>query len=167
MPTTTSPTRTPSGEYDFELVPNEKGQLELRRVGQEDVVDVRVRRAFPWSHPELFISVRAKDGKEVLMVDDLSALPAKQAAAIKSALSTHTLIPKVRRILSLERAFDHQDWQVETDRGTVSFRVQEREDVRFLDDGRFVVKDADGNLYELPPLETLDPRSRKHLEFLI
>jgi hypothetical protein len=56
---------------------------------------------------------------------------------------------------------------VQTDRGPIEFRVQEREDIRFLPDGRFNVRDADGNVYELPPLATLDESSRKALAPLV
>jgi hypothetical protein len=45
--------------------------------------------------------------------------------------------------------------------------VQEREDIRFLPDGRFSIKDADGNIYELRPLSDLDEHSRRALEPLI
>jgi hypothetical protein len=45
--------------------------------------------------------------------------------------------------------------------------VQEREDIRFMPDGRFAVKDADGNLYELPPMKELDEESRRALEAVV
>ena len=33
----------------FELITDAQGKLNLRRPGQEDVKDVRIRRSFPWS----------------------------------------------------------------------------------------------------------------------
>ena len=58
-------------------------------------------------------------------------------------------------------------WKVQTDRGPAEFRVQEREDIRFLPDGRFRIKDADGNVYEMPSLTGLDDRSRRAVEPLM
>jgi hypothetical protein len=155
----------PPGE--FELFANEKGQWVLRRPGQDDLAEVRVRRAFPWSNPERYASVRNKEGKEVLLIPDLNQLPSAVAEAVRTALRTASLVPKIVRITKLQTEFGHQQWEVETDRGSTAFRVQEREDVRFLPDGRFSVKDADGNIYELPPVEQLDAPSRKLLDFLI
>lgn len=149
---------------DFDLTLTAKGQWMLVRPGKEDLTDVRVRRAFPWSAAEQFISVRGKDGKEVLMIESLTDLPADLAERVREALRRTSLVPKVTRIEKLKLQFGFQSWAVETTAGPVEFRVQEREDLRFLPDGRFTVKDADGNLYEIPRLEDLDPASRKLLE---
>ena len=54
---------------------------------------------------------------------------------------------RVRRVDEIDVRFGYQQWKVQTDRGPIEFRVQEREDIRFLPDGRFSVKDADGNVY--------------------
>lgn len=152
---------------DFDLSTNPKGQLVLHRPGQEDIAEVRIRRAFPWSDPDKYVSIRNKEGKEVLLVDDLNSVKPDVREKLRVALAGTTLIPRISRIADLDRQFGHQDWTVETDRGPRSFRVQEREDVRFLPDGRLTVKDADGNIYEMPPYDNLDLRSRQLLEFMI
>ena len=77
------------------------------------------------------------------------------------------LIPKITRIDHVDVRFGFQQWNVQTDRGPIEFRVQEREDIRFMNDGRFSIKDADGNVYELAPLDKLDDHSRKAVEALI
>ena len=56
---------------------------------------------------------------------------------------------------------------MQTDRGPAEFRVQEREDIRFLHDGRFSIKDADGIVYELASLEKLDEASRRAIRPLL
>jgi hypothetical protein len=152
---------------DFDLSTNAKGQLVLHRPSEEDLPEVRIRRAFPWSDADRFVSIRNKEGKEVLLIEDLAQLPPALAEKIRTSLGQSTLIPHITRITDLQTQFGYQSWTVETSGGPRSFRVQEREDVRFLPDGRLTVKDADGNLYELPPVENLDPRSQKLLEFLI
>ncbi|HLL88705.1 MAG TPA: DUF1854 domain-containing protein, partial [Tepidisphaeraceae bacterium] len=106
----------------------------------------------------------SSEGKELLLIDDLAALPASARDAIERQLAATQFIPKVTRIREVDTRFGHQLWDVDTDRGPAKFRVQEREDVRFLDDGRLRVKDADGNVYELPALDTLDEASRRAIE---
>ena len=58
----------------FDLAKDEQGRLVLRRPGMDDVVDVRLRRAFPWSEPGRFLSVRDAEGKELLLIDSLGPL---------------------------------------------------------------------------------------------
>lgn len=151
----------------FELLPDSHGKLTLKRTGQEDVADVRIRRAFPWSTPGHYISIRSSEGKELVMVEDLTQLPGKQKQIVEQYLDSTTFIPRIVRIDSVDVRFGHQIWRVQTDRGPAEFRVQEREDIRFLSDGRFTIKDADGNIYEMPSLDQLDDSSRKAIEALV
>ena len=151
----------------FELSVDEKSKLVLRRPGEEDVADVRIRRAFPWSDPDHFVSIRSSDGKELLLIEDVAALPTEQRRMIESSLAATVLIPRITRIDSIDVRFGFQQWRVQTDRGPIEFRVQEREDIRFLPDGRFTLRDADGNVYELPKLDELDDASRRALEPLV
>jgi hypothetical protein len=152
---------------DFDLKQDSQGRLVLIRPGMEDAVDVRIRRAFPWSSPSKHISIRAKDGKEILIVDDLENLPAPLRKTIEQYLSSTSLIPRIQRIVQVDVRFGFQQWSVQTDRGPADFRVQEREDIRFMPDGRFSIKDADGNLYELPPLNSLDEMSQSAVEAVV
>jgi len=151
----------------FEVIQNERGQLVLRRPDHDDVVDVRVRRAFPWSSKERYVSIRSSDGKELVFVEDLNTLPANQRKLVEQWLASTSFIPIITRVISVDVRFGFQQWKVETDRGPTEFRVQEREDIRFLHDGRFSIKDADGNIYELQRLATLDEVSRKAIESVI
>jgi hypothetical protein len=151
----------------FDLVADAKGRWVLKRPGKPDVEEVRIRRAFPWSLPDQFVSIRGKDGKELLMIEKLSDLEPQLADKVRAALHLGSLIPKIKRIIKLELQFGHQLWQTETDRGMLEFRVQEREDIRFLSDGRFSVKDAYGNIYELPAERDMDPQTLKLIQQMI
>ena len=151
----------------FELTINAKGQLVLSRPGEDDVTDVRVRRAFPLTHASRHVSVRSADGKEILLIDDLADVPPAARATIESALADGTFVPRISRVESVDVRFGYQQWAVQTDRGPAAFRVQEREDIRFLSDGRFRLKDVDGTIYELPALADLDDASRRAVEPLV
>ena len=156
-----------SDPQTFELIEDEMHRLTLRRAGEEDVKDVRIRRAFPWSQPGRHISIRTSEGKELLLIDDIAGLDSALRARIEHWLETHSFIPKIVHIDEVDVRFGYQQWKVQTDRGPIEFRVQEREDIRFLPDGRYSIRDADGNIYELPPRQQLDEHSRKALEPLI
>lgn len=149
-----------------ELLRNDKGQWLLRHDGQE-TADVRVRLAFPWSNPGRFVSIRSPEGKELLLIEDLAGADPDLRRAVEQALAQGSFIPRIQKIIDIDVRFGHQEWSVITDRGPAGFRVQEREDIRFLPDGRFSVKDADGNIYELPRLDGLDDHSRRAVEQLL
>jgi len=151
----------------FDLVEDEMHRLTLRRAGQEDAADVRIRRAFPWSQPGRHISIRTSDGKELLLIDDITGLGPDLRARIERWLDTHSFIPRIMRISEVDVRFGYQQWKVQTDRGPIEFRVQEREDIRFLPDGRFSIRDADGTVYEMPRLDQLDSHSRRAVEPLL
>ncbi len=151
----------------FQLISDHQGKLTLRRSGAQDVIDVCIRRAFPWSRPDRFICVRDHEDKELLLIEDVSTLPARERELIEQSLGASVFIPSITRVDGVDVRFGYQQWKVQTDRGPADFRVQEREDIRFLPDGRFTLKDADGNVYELPRLDALDEHSRKAVEPLI
>jgi hypothetical protein len=151
----------------FSLDTDAQGRLILKRPGQEDAGDVRIRRAFPWTNPSRSISVRSKEGKELILIESLEELPADVRMTISRWLDATSFIPKITRVVNVDVRFGFQQWKVITDRGPAEFRVQEREDIRFMPDGRFSVKDADGNLYELGALQSLDEASRRAIESLV
>jgi hypothetical protein len=154
-------------DQPFELITDPQGKLILRRPGQEDAQDVRIRRAFPWSRPDRLISIRSAEGKELLLIEDLGGIPAEQGQIITQHLDATTFVPRILHVEAVDVSFGHQNWRVMTDRGPIEFRVQEREDIRFLHDGRFTIKDADGNIYEMPRLDQLDEKSRRAVESLV
>jgi hypothetical protein len=151
----------------FELVEDESSKLVLRRPGQDDASDVRLRRAFPWTMPRRFISIRSSDGKELQLIENLDDLKPDQQRLVERWLDQYSFIPKILIVKDVDVRFGYQQWTVETDRGPKQFRVQEREDIRFLHDGRFSIKDADGNVYELTSLHKLDDTSRRAVETLL
>lgn len=151
----------------FTLTRDAANRLILHRPDQPDVEDVLVRRAFPWSNPQRHISIRGSDGRELVHIEHLEQVPQETRRLIEESLSSSIFVPKIQRIYSVDVSFGYQRWKVHTDRGPTEFRVQEREDIRFLPDGRFSIRDVDGNVYEMPRLEELEDASRRAAEAVI
>ena len=151
----------------FELFADDQARLVLRRPGKDDVVDVRLRRAFPWSMPMGFVSVRDAEGKELLLIESLELLDVGRRKTIEAWLASSSFVPRILSVEDVDVRFGYQQWKVRTDRGRAEFRVQEREDIRFLPDGRFRIKDADGTVYEMVSLSQLDEASRRAVESII
>ena len=151
----------------FDLSLDEQGRLVLKRPGKDDVVDVRLRRAFPWSKSNGFVSVRDSEGKELMLLEDCEHLDDGRRKMVEDWLAGASFVPRIVAVEDVDVRFGYQQWKVRTDRGPAEFRVQEREDIRFLPDGRFRIKDADGTVYEMVSLAQLDEPSRKAVESLI
>lgn len=111
--------------------------------------------------------MRDSAGKEVFLIESLAALPSEVRATVERALGDSSFIPTIRRVDSINMDFGYQIWTVDTDRGPATFRVQEREDVRYLPDGRFSVKDVEGNVYVVPKLETMDEHSQRAMSVIV
>ena len=154
-------------EATFDLIEDDTGNLKLLRTGEEAVEKVRIRRAFPWSKPDEFISIRNSEGKELLLLETLAGVAPSVRETIERQLGDTIFIPTITRVDKIDVTFGFQQWHVQTDRGPAEFRVQEREDIRFLPDGRFRIKDADGTVYEMVNLSQLDEASRRAVEALI
>lgn len=134
------------------------------RIGDELIPDVRPVRALPISNPNKYIFFFDKDGEEVGMIQDPSKLDKNSKKVLFEELELIYFIPKIKKIYSLVERYGASSWEVETDIGRKRFEVQERENIRVLQGRRVVIKDVDGNLYEIPDYHKLDPSSRALLE---
>jgi hypothetical protein len=148
----------------FELARDDENRLVLRRPGREDARNVAVRRELPWASPQQRVSIHTADGTELLRIEDIRELPEGQRALIEEALSSGIFVPRIQRVLGVDRSSGQQQWHVITDRGETRFCVQERADIRALPDGRLSIRDVDGNVYEMPPPGELDEESRRTVE---
>ncbi|MBE3577646.1 MAG: DUF1854 domain-containing protein [Limnochordales bacterium] len=134
------------------------------RVGHEEWKGVRVALAFPLTMRDRYIVVKDRDGKEIGIVKDLAELGEESQRVVREELAKAYFIPKITRINSIEEQFGITTWKVETDRGPRVFEVRERRDVRFIGPDHLIIKDVDGNRYEIVNLRQLDPASLSRLE---
>jgi hypothetical protein len=140
------------------------GDLTLLDGDRQVATGCGVERCFPWSLPDEYLSIRDKDGKELLTLRRLADSPEDVRRLVSEELGVQEFIPRIRRILSVEDSFDVMIWKVETDRGPIEFLVKEDEDIRALEDDRAVIRDHRGMVFEIPSLSALDPRSRAFVE---
>lgn len=152
--------------WSLRLRTDDRGRMYVVRDGFDEQ-QVIAKRAFPWSKPGEFISLRNKDGNELAMIESLRSVPSEARAQLEAFLSSGTFIPKIRRIERINMEHGYQLWDVETEAGTLQLRVQEREDIRFLSETRFSVKDANGNVYEIADVNALDEQSQRELSRVV
>lgn len=152
---------------DFDLYYDEWGNLVLVDAAQVRHAGVVPVRAFPMSAPADGISICAADGRELVWIEHLDALPVKLRRTLDDALSAREFVPIVVRIVKARIEGEGSVWQVETDRGPTEFRVKHEEDVRRLGLERILFTDVLGIRYLIPCVHKLDLASRRWLELFI
>jgi len=155
-----------SGRAAIERVEvDEAGRLVVHLAGSDEpIVDARVTRCFPWSLPQRYVSVLDAEGEEIALLETLDELNEACRRVVERQLATKIFNPVIRRVTDHKHEFGITSVTAETDRGTVTFQVRSRDDVRMLSPTRALFRDADGNIYELSDVTRLDAASRRRLE---
>lgn len=129
------------------------------------IEDLEPRRLFPVTNEDMFITLLDREEKEVAFVRDLTELDERSADVLRACFKEYYRVPRITRLLESEEKFGSLTWRVETDRGTVSFRIRNRHsDIKCFADKRILVRDTNDNRYEIPDYRELDAHSR-HLLF--
>jgi uncharacterized protein DUF1854 len=137
------------------------GQLWAVR-GETECV-VRVRRAFPWSEPGRFISLRDAGDREFALVAEPQALDAESRAALEAALEAAGFVFGITAVTEIEEEVEIRTWRVATQQGARTFQTRLDEWPRPLPGGGLLIRDVAGDLYRIDNLATLDGRSRELL----
>ena len=131
--------------------------------GEDKCLTVEVVMGFPLTDSEQFISFfEVKDGKrdkEIGIIEDMSKLDSKSRKLLKTELKRVYFMPRITKINRLKENHGSMEFDVETDKGKRTFETRHKEDIRRLTGGRVVIKDADGNRYEILDYMKLDSRS--------
>ena len=126
--------------------------------------NVEAVRSFPLTDSNKYISLLDDEEKEIGIIQDLKQLPRESEKILRSELQKRYFMPKITKIHKLDGEFGVTQWIVETNRGPVTFSMRTRYDVVSLENGKVLIKDVDGNRYEIENYHRLDPDSMALLE---
>ncbi|MBQ8641025.1 MAG: DUF1854 domain-containing protein [Clostridia bacterium] len=154
------------------------GLISLKIVNAEGETEeferVVIRRSFPVTAPNEFLSVREPDtrkkgrGSEIGMIRDLSVFDKDTVALINAELDLRYFTPEIKRITAAKEKFGYCYWEADTSAGHVSFVLNNPfSNIRKLEDGRILIADMDGNCFLIPDPEALDRQSYKVIEIYI
>lgn len=116
-------------------------------------------RSFPISETVRYITLLDSEGNEIGIVEDVRKLTPQSRDVLMEELQKRYFMPKITKINSLDGQFGVTTWSVETTQGDVEFGMRTRYDIVTLENGRVLIKDADGNRYEIENYNKLDPKS--------
>jgi hypothetical protein len=123
-----------------------------------------VHGAFPLSNPGKMILIRDTEGNEVEILDDVHDLEKHSRRIIKEELEKSYFMPTIRNILSDSEKLGVVTWNVMTNRGEKTFEIRNvRQNIRKVGNGRMIVKDVDGNRYQIKNAFGLPPKAQEIL----
>lgn len=131
---------------------------------------IAVHRCFPFSAPDLYISIREPegDGREIGLIEDLKSLPEDIRAMLEEQMAIRYFIPRIHHIREIREEYGYSYWDVTTDRGPCRFTVRiGGGTVYAVGESRYLVNDLDGNRFEIPDIYKLTPRELKKLDLFI
>ena len=121
-------------------------------------------RTFPLTQPDQYISLLDAHKNELGLIEDINQLQKADQTLLTEELQKCYFMPRITKIHSLEGQFGVTQWEAETDSGSVFFDLRSRNDITSLDGGRILIRDIDGNRYEIANYHQLDPKSIALLE---
>jgi hypothetical protein len=124
---------------------------------------VRAVRCFPWSEGDRFISLRDAQNHEVALIDSLDQLDAGSRVALERALAVARFVLQITAVFEIDEDYEIRAWKVRTAHGVRSFQTALDTWPRRAAGGGHLIEDVAGDVYLIPPLDQLDPVSRKLL----
>ncbi len=158
--------------------PSAGGLISLKIInaeGEEEFFErVVIRRSFPVTAPNEFLSVREPDtrakgrGAEIGMIRDIRLFDQKTVDLINAELAVRYFTPVISKITSAKEKFGYNYWEAETSAGKVSIVLNNPfSNIRVLEDGRIYIFDMDGNCFLIPDPSKLDRQSFRAIEIYI
>lgn len=147
----------------------ENDRLMFLPLESEEWIPVSPASSFPLSDPEHFISLLNHEQKEVAFLECMEGLPVDSLAALKKAMHTQYITPRITAIHSIvdmakRERVDITEWRVETNRGPVTFRVRRFNDsVKQPKPGFITIMDIEGTRYDVHNFKEMDEISKKWL----
>lgn len=145
-----------------------EGRLRLT-VDDRSYVEVRPVWASPMSHPGRYLAlIDAKDNEIMMFTDPQKEMSAENWGVAKRELDRRYLNGFVREILEAKTVFGYTYWTVVTDRGRKEFVTMSlQENAQWLSPTHLLLADVDGNRFEIPDIDALDPVSRRKLDMTV
>lgn len=129
---------------------------------------VFLHRAFPFDHPESFISVQDTDKNEIGMISELSVFPAETADLLRAELGRKYYAPVLKSIVNIRDRYGYAYCTAVSDSGEITFTLRDASRSIFkVDERRVIITDIDGNRYDIPDVTQLDRKSFKKIELYI
>lgn len=132
---------------------------------------VGIYRAFPFTDPDNYISIREADKKarEIGVIKSLETdLNPEEIKMIREQLNLRYYTPIIKKVNDIKDEYGYAYFDVITDFGKSKFTIQMNSGaVVNLSETRILITDLDGNRYEIPDIHKLTVGELKKLDLFI
>lgn len=149
-------------------IPDGSTRLRVEIIEDRTVLSAKIKRIFPISDPDTYLSVLDGADKEIGVLRNPSELDKDSQAVLKQELDRRYFTPTIKEIRGLKQDGGMWLFNVVTQRGPVSFYVRHwRDNAYEIKPGRWHIQSVDGQRYEIIDLDALDSRSLRLLDQLL
>ena len=142
-----------------------KNGATLLKDGNQSLEIGNVVGAYPISNKGQFISIRNQTGDEIGILNDMKHLDGESRRILREELERAYFMPSIKDITGINENLRVLTWKVRTDKGFRTFQVKHpQQNVRSVGKNRFIVKDVDGNRYEIQDLRDLPIKAQSLVE---
>lgn len=121
---------------------------------------VRIARAFPFSHEEKYVGLRDGADKDIGTFVTLDGIDPESRRIIAEELERRYFLPVWKRTIRILDKYGIIEWEMETDRGRRTYLLRNIKDsVQHLGNNRVLITDPDGNRFDIQDSTLLDPKA--------
>lgn len=137
----------------------------LRQSGQEGQMVDRAVPAFPVTKPHAFVILLDEQGEEIGVIRTIRKLDDRSRRTLEEEIERSYFMPEIQQIRDVKEGLGIETWEVVTSKGERTFEVRSsRRDVRPVGRRRLLIKDVDGNRFDIPDWARLDSSSQSLIE---
>ena len=147
-----------------------EGAIHLRLEVEDDlcIPNAKIKRAFPLSRTEEFLSLQGADGKEIAMLRSLAEVDPETRRLLEEELDRRYFTPRIERIDALKQDAGMWRFNVQTQRGPAEFYVRNwRDSAVEISANRWQIVSVDGGRFEISDLTRLDALSLRLVDQLL
>ena len=120
-------------------------------------------RQFPFDMLWEYISVLDEDEHEMGIIRSLDLFEGETLELLKNELKKRYYTIEITKILSMKERYGFSYWKVDTVDGELTFTLKDTlRSISTVNGSRVFFADVDGNRFEIPDIQALDAKSRRH-----
>jgi len=138
-------------------------KISLTILDEKEYPEVKPVMGFPLTDSENYVSfyeiIDGKREKEIGIIENIDKLDSESKKLLRTELKKEYFMPRITKINVMTESHGVMKFDVETDKGRRVFETRYKEDIRRISGNRIIIRDADGNRYEIRDQRELDARS--------
>lgn len=147
--------------------PEGASHLRAEIIGERSIPVVLIRRSFPQSEPDRFLSIQGADGVEICILRNVTELDPASRTVVEEDLDRRYHTPRISAIRELKHDAGMWYFEADTQRGPCTFYVRNwRDSAHETGPGRLQILTVDGRRFEIEDYLALDERSLTLMEQL-